>query len=537
MVLYDSWKIVLYLEDNYPELPSLIVGDNNGRALAFFFRQWVLSHFSFLGLSIAAKDIHDRLHEKDKEYIRKRWELLLGKTLEESIVGRDLFIETFRVSLAPVRNTLAAGARFLCGDKPGYPDFALMGHFMWLRSTSPSYEKLLENDDLVALWRDRVRESFSGIVRREFRLSPSPYGQMKPAEEEEDVTEDDGNVGTETEGSTKEILKERDFYVKVLSSAPSPREARSFLQKFSKSLPPPKTHMRTGPRHRTETSSKPFPSHPLIDTPDRIDNLAIVLVETGLPRADLESFATTLVYLQKLGLTTIVVLGEPGTSALHFRSQSIASSVNTKEVRDRALHEAVRVANVLDRSGGRGMPVYDGVFYFADGSNTASSKLGPNDRQLGVSLTTIHAALRMHQTPVITPLASSPHVPLSSSSALQALAQALVADTRLADPARLIIVNSRGGVRTQEGPLSLVSLEEDYDGIVEEFAKRSRAVTASLAPLPFQQPSRMSAEEDQDELWDPSQLRDLELCKVVLDELPTTSSAIIAAASASPTLL
>ncbi|KXS15295.1 DUF619-domain-containing protein [Gonapodya prolifera JEL478] len=372
---------------------------------------------------------------------------------------------------------------------------------------------------------------------RLFSHSQHKHVLQSPATEtvSEDSVDDDGNAGMQVQS----VVKDRDFYVKLLSSAPSPREARSFLKKFSSSLPPPKTRLATGSTSKQGISTH----HPLLDAPDRIDNLALVLVETGLPRSELESFATTLVYLQKLGLTTIVVLNEAAHSTDRI-GQTYHRSTG-KEYRDRALHEAFRVANVLDRSGGRGMPIYDGVFqlnephFTPDASLIQVASLESGTSPVTASLSTIHTALRLHQTPILTSLATttSHHVPLSSSISVSALAQALVADTRLADPARLIIVNSRGGVRTQAGPLSLVSLEEDYEDIVEEFARRARAVTPAdnSGNIPTFLPG--PGLEDEDELLDPTQLRDLQLCKTVLSQLPPTSSAIIAAASASPTLL
>ncbi|KAJ3336390.1 hypothetical protein HDU93_002915 [Gonapodya sp. JEL0774] len=115
---------------------------------------------------MVAKDIHDHLHDKDKAYFRTSREQRLGRSLEEAVAERDSLIEPFRARLGPVRSTLAAGAPFLSGVKPGYPDFVLMGHFMWMRGTSPFFARLLEKDDLVALWRDRMLDYYGGLGRR-----------------------------------------------------------------------------------------------------------------------------------------------------------------------------------------------------------------------------------------------------------------------------------------------------------------------------------------------------------------------------------
>ncbi|KXS16121.1 hypothetical protein M427DRAFT_43935 [Gonapodya prolifera JEL478] len=154
-IVSDSWKIVEYLEDNYPDLPSVFVGGHAGRTQAMFFRQWVLHSFGSLSMAIIAKDIHDHLAEKDKQYFRESREKRLGRSLELAVADRETLVDPFRNRLEPARATLKSGAKFLTGDAPGYADYVLMGYFMWLRNTSSFAAKLLEKDDPVELWRDR----------------------------------------------------------------------------------------------------------------------------------------------------------------------------------------------------------------------------------------------------------------------------------------------------------------------------------------------------------------------------------------------
>jgi len=51
---------------------------------------------------------------------------------------------------------------FLGGDKPLYADYIAFGGFQWARCISPF--KLLEPDDPVAGWRERMLDLFGGMA-------------------------------------------------------------------------------------------------------------------------------------------------------------------------------------------------------------------------------------------------------------------------------------------------------------------------------------------------------------------------------------
>ncbi len=156
----DSWTIANYLEDSYPERPSLF-GGTAGRALSRFYSiladTLVSSIFRFIAL-----DILRHLHEKDRAYFRSSREDRVGMTLEAFVADRDTRVSAFRESLTPLRLTLKTQS-FLGGDQPLYADYAVFGPFQWARCTSPF--ALLAADDPVRLWRDRLLDSFNGLAR------------------------------------------------------------------------------------------------------------------------------------------------------------------------------------------------------------------------------------------------------------------------------------------------------------------------------------------------------------------------------------
>ena len=54
--------------------------------------------------------------------------------------------------------------KFLAGEQPAYPDYALAGAFLWARIASPL--ELLEPDDPVHAWRERMLDLFDGMGRK-----------------------------------------------------------------------------------------------------------------------------------------------------------------------------------------------------------------------------------------------------------------------------------------------------------------------------------------------------------------------------------
>jgi glutathione S-transferase len=157
----DSWNIANYLEDTYPDRPS-IFGGAAGRSLTRYYSTFadslVAAIFPFIAL-----DILDRIADVDREYFRASREKRVGMTLETFTAGRDMKLPAFRASLAPLRRTLGAQP-FLAGDEPLYADYAVFGPFQWARCISPF--ALLERADPIRLWRDRLLDRFDGLARK-----------------------------------------------------------------------------------------------------------------------------------------------------------------------------------------------------------------------------------------------------------------------------------------------------------------------------------------------------------------------------------
>ena len=157
----DSWTIANYLEDKFPEKPSLF-GGAGGRAMARMVNSWG----DLLGASMASfiiADIYGQLGPVDQAYFRESREKRFGKKLEDVTADRDARIEAWRKTLEPLRITLNAQP-FIGGDKPNYADYIVFGPFQWARATSPF--KFLKEDDPVYAWREKMLDAFGGMARK-----------------------------------------------------------------------------------------------------------------------------------------------------------------------------------------------------------------------------------------------------------------------------------------------------------------------------------------------------------------------------------
>jgi glutathione S-transferase len=157
----DSWTIAKYLEDTYPDRPSLF-GGNGGRAAARFVNAWADTAFNGALVRFVVLDIVDHLAPGDRAYFRETREQRLGARLEDVVAGREGRLPAFHQLLEPLRQTLAAQP-FIGGDTPLYPDYILFGSLNWARAISPL--RLIEPSDPVDAWRQRLLDSFDGLAR------------------------------------------------------------------------------------------------------------------------------------------------------------------------------------------------------------------------------------------------------------------------------------------------------------------------------------------------------------------------------------
>jgi glutathione S-transferase len=161
-VVSDSFDIAVYLEETYPDRPSLF-GGPGGMATARFVERWSqLTVHPFLGAA-ALMDIHGMLAPVDQAYFRESRAKRFGKPIEEVPVDREHRLAAFRAGLEPLRNMLSYQP-FIGGASPLFADYIVFGAFQWVRIVSPF--QTLAADDPVAAWFERCLDLHGGTGRR-----------------------------------------------------------------------------------------------------------------------------------------------------------------------------------------------------------------------------------------------------------------------------------------------------------------------------------------------------------------------------------
>lgn len=160
-VVADSFLIADYLEESYPDRPTLFGGEG-GMAAARFVEGWSQSTLhAALGV-IALMDIHDCLEPADQDYFRTSREARMGKTLEQVSERRDAEIAGFSAKLQPLRLMLKS-QMWIGGSQPLFADYIVFGALQWARVVSSA--KLLEAGDPVADWFERCLDLHDGLGR------------------------------------------------------------------------------------------------------------------------------------------------------------------------------------------------------------------------------------------------------------------------------------------------------------------------------------------------------------------------------------
>jgi glutathione S-transferase len=187
-VVSDSWAIATYLERTYPDRPTLFGGDI-GEGETRFINDWTnkIQIFAFRRLFI--RDAYDHVDPAEQAHYRltrearfsESQELVIsgqavnendvappesgyggayGGTLEAIQSDRETRINNVRNLMEPIRRVVS-DQPFLAGDRPGYADYSVLGPFIWAKSVSSF--RLLEADDPIHAWRDRMFRLFHGF--------------------------------------------------------------------------------------------------------------------------------------------------------------------------------------------------------------------------------------------------------------------------------------------------------------------------------------------------------------------------------------
>jgi len=160
-VIADSTAIADYLESRYLNGPALFGGEG-GEVHTRFIVAWVDTVLQPCLLPAIVLDVLAQVKPEAAEYFRLSREARLGMSLEKAAEDRTDRLKRATGVLAPVRKVLTA-QEFVGGEEPSYADYAVFGAFQWVRCVGGP--EMLESDDPVYAWRERMLDLFDGLAR------------------------------------------------------------------------------------------------------------------------------------------------------------------------------------------------------------------------------------------------------------------------------------------------------------------------------------------------------------------------------------
>ena len=158
----ESLNIAKYLDETYPDKPSLF-GNKENLQLTSLINLYMDPKILGILARVIVADVYETIKPEDKIYFRATREKMLNNTLEEVEKESSKFIPIFQKEINPFRKILKDN-EFFTGSKPMYCDYMLFGFFMWARNSSK--KKLLEKDDVLWHWRERMLNLFNGFARK-----------------------------------------------------------------------------------------------------------------------------------------------------------------------------------------------------------------------------------------------------------------------------------------------------------------------------------------------------------------------------------
>jgi glutathione S-transferase len=126
----DSWLIAEYLDERYPQRPTLI-GHPSVKPLTKFLEAWLWRTAITPWFGCYIKDYRDLSLEVDHEYVTASREKMLGRTIEAVQAGREARLPQVPPLLEPLRQLLAESP-WLGGERPNYADLpSFYGWGLW----------------------------------------------------------------------------------------------------------------------------------------------------------------------------------------------------------------------------------------------------------------------------------------------------------------------------------------------------------------------------------------------------------------------
>ena len=161
-VVEESLKIAEYLDEKYPDTPSLL-GGSDATALTKFIINWSQTQLHPAVVKLCLMDIYNALAPEDQVFFRTTREKLFGCTLEEFDAKFPKTPDNLNTTLVPLELTLK-GQPFIGGDKPMFADYVVFGALQWCRTTCT--HDVMPKEGKVAEWFDALLDMYDGMGRK-----------------------------------------------------------------------------------------------------------------------------------------------------------------------------------------------------------------------------------------------------------------------------------------------------------------------------------------------------------------------------------
>lgn len=200
---------------------------------------------------------------------------------------------------------------------------------------------------------------------------------------------------------------------------------------------------------------------------------AVIKVSGGVVESELEALASSIAFLDKVGLTPVIIhgAGPQLKAAEEVAGLAEARTVGGERVvsaeaiglaRKVYQRENLRIVNALEALGTRARPIPTGVF---TAEPIDEARLGYVGRVTGVDLDAVEASIQAEQIPVLASLAETRTgqvLNVNADAACVRLALAIV-------PFKVVFLSPDDGIRGEDGQIvSAINLEEDYETLIAE---------------------------------------------------------------------
>ncbi|KAI8577692.1 hypothetical protein K450DRAFT_250416 [Umbelopsis ramanniana AG] len=329
------------------------------------------------------------------------------------------------------------------------------------------------------------------LSQRNFSLQPL----KKPSSASKQVTEEEFVDHSESP---------RDLILKVMSTVPSQRELRHFLKRY---VPQDdsgnNTNLTINEDKQKLAQKRQRSTNAIVDAlfEGDTERVALTKVQGPFAKRGWNAVASTLIKLKRLGLTSIIVL-----DSVEWRK-----TLSKGELRNRMFLESMALVESIERQGGRARAFHVGVFELSG-------------QKMNAHVDMIQSSLDNNHLPVIIPIISAEdgaQNPITADEAMITLSEKLRAKKGYSGknltPAKIVVINHEGGIPNHESPgtaHSLINIEEEYSGILKAYEAN---------------PSWHETH--------PTAIENLAMIQSCLENLPSTSSAIITPVASLPSAL